>query len=191
MDPVIAMQEIQYNNRPRTYKKPLLNFLERVSFSFILVVFCVIVVFCSFWLQASTIFFFFTNIPRVITYILLNPKVLFVLTNVIVITLIGESRFSRSRPSLPANELRKEYIVRTHSCDSCSYGDVKMEMGYQNFLKENIDLPRFKQDKRHKLSTLRLDSLNQRADDLIARVNRQRRLEIGLLHSHTGHSRVS
>lgn len=190
MDPVIAMQEIQYNNRPITYKKPLLNFLDCFSLSlFIVVVFCVIVVFCSFRLQASNTLFFFT-IPRDITYIL-NPKVLFVLTNVIVIILIGESRFSRSRSSLPASELCKQYTVRSHSYGSWSHGNVKIEMGYQRIPIENIDLPRLEDDKRYKLSQLQLDSLNQRADDLIARVNRQRRLEIGLLHSHMGHSRIS
>ncbi|KAL1218805.1 hypothetical protein V5N11_033078 [Cardamine amara subsp. amara] len=183
------MQEIQCNNRPRTFKKPLLNFIDYVSLSFIVVVFCVLVIFCYFWLQASNSFFFFT-IPRVITYIL-NPKVLFVLTNVIVITLIGESRFSRSRPSHPASELGKEYNMRSHSCGSCSHENMKMKIGYQKFLKENIDLPRLEEDKRGKLSPLQLDSLNQRADDLIARVNRQRRLEIGLLHSHIGHSRIT
>lgn len=173
MDPVTAMHEIQYNNEPITYKKPFLNFFDCLPLSFIVVVFCVIVAFSPLWLQLSHSFFIFT-ISRVITFIL-NPKVLFILTNVIVIILIGESRFYRSRSSLPASELHQEYIVRSHSCGSWSHGNVKVEMGYQQFSKENIT-----GGKRRKLIPPQMDSLNQRADDLIARVNRQRRLEIGL-----------
>lgn len=185
------MHEIRYTSGPRTYKKPFRNFLDRLSLSLIVVIFCVIVLFIPFWLQVSHNLFFFT-ISRVINYIL-NRKVLFVLTNVIVIILIGESRFSRSRSSLPANSSLKEYTVSsTHYCDSWSYGNVKEEMGYQlQFAKENIDRPRLEERKGLKLSLLQMDSLNRRADDLIARVNRRRRLEIGLLHSQIDHSRIS
>ncbi|KAG7537409.1 hypothetical protein ISN44_As13g013040 [Arabidopsis suecica] len=184
MDPVTAMQETQYNNGPRTYKKPVLNFLDRLSLSFIVVVFCVIVVFSPIWLQFSNSFFLFT-IPRVISYIL-KPKVLFLLTNVIVITLIGESRFSRSRSSLPASE-----VLRSHSCGLWSHENVRVEMECPRFSEEKIDQPRLGEGKRCKLSPLEMDSLNQRADDLIARVNRQRRLEIGLVHSHIDEGRIS
>ncbi|AED95968.1 unnamed protein product [Arabidopsis thaliana] len=184
MDPVIAMQEAQSNNGPRTYKKPFLNFLDRLSLSFIVVVFCVIVVFSPIWLQFSNSFFLFT-IPRVINYIL-NPKVLFILTNVIVIILIGESRISRPRSSLPASAL-----LRSHSYGLWSNENVRVEMGYQRFLEENIDRPRLGEGKICKLSPLEMDSLNQRADDLIARVNRQRRLEIGLLHRRIDEGHIS
>lgn len=180
MDPVIAMQESQYNSGPRTYKKPFLNFLDRLSFSITIVIFCVIVIFSPLWLQVVSRLLF--TIPRVIKYIL-NPKVVFVLTNVIVITLIGESRISSSRSSLPTSELRKDLIVLSHFCDLWSHGNVRVEMGYQRFSKENIDRPMLEEGKRCKFSPLQMDSLNQRADDLIARVNRQRRLETGLLLS--------
>ncbi|XP_010482370.1 PREDICTED: uncharacterized protein LOC104761053 [Camelina sativa] len=181
MDNVIAMQETRYNYGLSTYKKPFLQFLDRLSFSILVVVFCVIVFFSPLWLQVVNSFLF--TIPRVITYYILNPKVLFILTNVIVITLIGESRMSSSRSSLPASELCKEFSVRSQFCDTWSHGNVRVEMGCQRFSKENSHRPRLDEGKRWKLSPLHdMDPLNQRADDLIARVNRQRRLEIGFLH---------
>ncbi|EOA14494.1 hypothetical protein CARUB_v10027710mg [Capsella rubella] len=190
MDTAISMQETQYNNGSSTYKKPFLRYLDRLWFSIIIVIFFFIVVFSPLWVQVFNSFLFI--ITRIITYYILNPKVLFVLTNVIVITLIGESRMSSSRSSFPASELRKEFIVRSQFCDSSSsHGNVKVEMGYQRYSKENIDRPRQDEGKRCKVSMLRdMDPLNQRADDLIARVNRQRRLEIGILHSHIGGSRL-
>ncbi|ESQ43527.1 hypothetical protein EUTSA_v10015610mg [Eutrema salsugineum] len=180
MDPLITMQDIQYKNGPRISKKPFVKLLDHLFLSLIVVTFCVIVVFSPYWLEVSYSFFLFT-IPRVSTYIL-TSKVSFFLTNVIVITLIGVSRFYSSRSSPPAGELQKEYITRSHSCDSWSYGTVKLAIGDQRSSKENIDQPRLEEGKRKKLSPLQIDSLNQRADNLIARVNRRRSLEIGLLH---------
>ncbi|CAH8356815.1 unnamed protein product [Eruca vesicaria subsp. sativa] len=183
------MQDSQCNNGPRTYKSSL-NFLDRLLLPFIVVVFGVIVFVSPFWLQVSHRFFVIT-IPRVITY-LSTPKVLFLLTNFIVITLIGESKFSRSRSSLPASELREECItVRSHSCDSWSCVYTNMKIGYQRFPKANMDRPIHEEGTRRKPRLMQMDSLHQRADDLIARVNRRRRLEIEILHSHIDHSRIS
>ncbi|KAL0682475.1 hypothetical protein Bca4012_049322 [Brassica carinata] len=184
LEPVVAMQESQYN------KKSSLKLLDRLFLPFIVVVVCVIVFVSPFWLQVS-LRFFISTISRVITY-MSTPKVLFLLTNIIVITLIGESMFSRSRSVLSTSELRKECItVRNNSCDLWSCANMKMGIGCQQLTKENMDRPRHEDGKRRKLSPMQMDSLHQRADDLIARVNRRRRLETGILHSHIDHSRMS
>ncbi|KAF8113257.1 hypothetical protein N665_0053s0008 [Sinapis alba] len=177
------MQESEYN------KKPSLKLLDRLFLPFFLVVVGAMFFVSPFWLQVFHSFFIST-IPRVITYIA-TPKVLFLLINIIVITLIGESMFSRSRSALPTSEIRKEYItVRNHSCDFWSCANMKMGIGYQQLTKENMDRPRHEDGKRRKLSPMQMDSLHQRADDLIARVNRRRRLETGILHSHIDDSRM-
>ncbi|KAF8074344.1 LOW QUALITY PROTEIN: hypothetical protein N665_1112s0004 [Sinapis alba] len=175
------MQESEYN------KKPSLKLLDRLFLPFILVVVGAMV----FRVLASSFSQFkISTIPRVITYIA-TPKVLFLLINIIVITLIGESMFSRSRSALPTSEIRKEYItVRNHSCDFRSCANMKMGIGYQQLTKENMDRPRHEDGKRRKLSPMQMDSLHQRADDLIARVNRRRRLETGILYSHIDDSRM-
>ncbi|CAF1899893.1 unnamed protein product, partial [Brassica oleracea] len=184
LEPVVAMQESQYN------KKSSLKLLDRLFLPFIVVVVCVIVFVSPFWLQVS-LRFFISTISRVITY-MSTPKVLFLLTNIIVITLIGESMFSRSRSVLSTSELRKECItVRNNSCDLWSCANMKMGIGCQQLTKENMDRPRHEDGKRRKLSPMQMDSLHQRADDLIARVNRRRRLETGILNSHIDHSRMS
>ncbi|KAJ0243053.1 hypothetical protein HA466_0202920 [Hirschfeldia incana] len=186
MEPVVAMQESQYN------KKSSLKLLDRLFLPYIVVVVGVLVFVSPFWLQFSPRFFIST-IPRVITY-MSTPKVLFILTNIIVITLIGESMFSRSGSALPTSELGKECItVRNNSCDLWSCANMNMGIGCQQLTKDNTDRPRHEDGKRRKHSPMQMDSLSlhQRADDLIARVNRRRRLETGILHSHIHHSRMS
>ncbi|XVF11497.1 hypothetical protein REPUB_Repub08aG0032400 [Reevesia pubescens] len=128
--------------------------------------------------------------------IIYSPKLLFLVGNLIVVVLIGESKFFASgNSSLSGDVYYDEYIDRIQSLrNSSTTLDVKKEKKMKPF-EENVkrtclvsvtgrlveEIGEVKKDKNDLQSEHELvlpnEELKKRADNFIARVNRQRRLE--------------
>lgn len=124
--------------------------------------------------------FLFVSLPK-IRSVFLSYKFMFIVGNLIVGVLIGESKIFSSDPSSACDE----YINMSRSLQSPSTIEVKAEgtttVKYveENVMKrtgeENDDL-----DGNNDFA-LPAEELSKRADDFIARVNKQRQLEDSLL----------
>lgn len=161
---------------------------------------CSVFCFSPFWfpyLLASIKAFLFVSLPKV-GVVLLSPKVLFFVGNLIIIILIGESKFFASESSPASDVCYDDYVskstrsVKNPSTDKCLTENVKKtgedigenvvmrkwvdeeeaEVGAENGNNEEDDEVGFP-----------AEELSKRADDFIARVNWQRRLEARLLLS--------
>ncbi|KAG8638642.1 uncharacterized protein LOC110599813 [Manihot esculenta] len=152
-------------------------------------------------LFSSTKLYLFVSIPK-ISSVLLSAKFIFVVGNLIIILLIGESKFFASN-SLPAaadvyydeyinrkrglqassslmekKERRGEILFKENASKTC--GGRKFEVKVWDETKLEVENQREDLNAEEELS-LPAEELNKRADDFIARVNRQRRLEARLL----------
>jgi major membrane immunogen (membrane-anchored lipoprotein) len=65
-------------------------------------------------LCCSTKHFLFISLPNISAFFV-NPKCLFIVVNVIVVFLVGESKLVAGSNSSPVDELRDEYVERSHS----------------------------------------------------------------------------
>ncbi|XWS60238.1 hypothetical protein CRYUN_Cryun07bG0018700 [Craigia yunnanensis] len=133
--------------------------------------------------------------------ILYSPKLLFLVGNLIVVVLIGESKYFASGSSLSGDMYYDEYVDRSvdrsRSLRNSSTLEVKKEKKLKP-LEENVtrtclasvtgrlveEIREVKKQKNdlegeHEL-ILPTEELKKRADDFIARVNRQRKLEARL-----------
>ncbi|XVF08668.1 hypothetical protein REPUB_Repub07fG0022600 [Reevesia pubescens] len=116
--------------------------------------------------------------------IIYSPKLLFLVGNLIVVVLIGESKFFASGSSVTGDVYYDEYVDRSQSLRNCSTLEVKKEKKMKP-VEENLKrtcLVSVKKEKSDHLEgekelVLPTEELKKRADDFIARVNRQRRLE--------------
>ncbi|KAJ9140139.1 hypothetical protein P3X46_030821 [Hevea brasiliensis] len=162
--------------------------------------------FCStpFWfpyLFSCTKLSLVVSLPK-FSSVFLSPKFIFIIGNLIIILLIGESKFFASN-SLPAasDVYYNEYINRKRGLQASSTLLEKKEREGEILFKENasktceggkIEVKVWDEGKleveneRGDLDgedepSLPAEELNKRADDFIARVNRQRRLEARLL----------
>ncbi|KAK7399253.1 hypothetical protein VNO78_10432 [Psophocarpus tetragonolobus] len=167
MDPT-QMKKIEAMNRYKIKKR---EFLDNLAFYFLSgSVFCCVTLFLPY--LSSVMVHISCLIP-----VLLSSKLLFIIGNLIIFFLVLNSRILSSDSSSTCVVYYDEYIqssqtTKLHipspegkgcvqkateaSKDACLYGDQ------QKFFPS--------------------DELNRRADDFIARVNRQRRLELSLLH---------
>ncbi|KAK8658997.1 hypothetical protein V6N13_029214 [Hibiscus sabdariffa] len=149
--------------------------------------------FCStpFWLPC--LFSSFKNFLLVSSTkmgsIIYNPKLLFFLGNLIVVVLIGESKFF-AYFSASGDEYVDDHH-RSPSLGNDSILEVKREMKMKH-CEENMTVTRSFKVEDHTRQVkkdlqgeegvvLPTEELKKRADDFIARVNRQRRLEARLL----------
>ncbi|XP_010555561.1 PREDICTED: uncharacterized protein LOC104825024 [Tarenaya hassleriana] len=161
-------------SRTRHHKKPFRHRLYRLFLYILVIVSCVVLSLNPFPLL-KFLAGFALHVPRVFAS-LLKTKLLFVITNVIVIALVRESKLFRSKPSSPSSG----------SCDSPSDEPDKpfkadLQEGIKKTDLDGGERTRESFHERKKLSPLPMEELNKRADDLISRINRQRRLEAWLL----------
>ncbi|KAK9668927.1 hypothetical protein RND81_13G096400 [Saponaria officinalis] len=161
------------------------------------------VLFCStpFWfpcLYSSTKTFFFVSIPKILTFFL-NPKSLFILGNLIIVFLLKESKTKSSNSSKQRNlddfrdakevvnmrqraltSLIDERVVEVQNEvmeveEGSEEGEEKIgnesEVFSDELLEENDEMEGFVCDE------ILTEDLNKRAEDFIAMVNKQIRLE--------------
>ncbi|WCJ36294.1 hypothetical protein M5689_017500 [Euphorbia peplus] len=165
----------------------------------IILIACSVLCSSPFWfpsLISSIKLLIFVYLPKIISF-LLSPKLVFIVGNLIIILLLGKSKFFVSNSLPPISDVyynefinrtrghqmekkegKAEQAIREDGMKSC---EVKMEVkvwdegNVVELVKERDDL--------HGEDEINLptEELNKRADDFIARVNRQRRHEAGML----------
>lgn len=208
MDPR-QIQKIQAMNR---YKKRQfmdnLNFyfLSALSCS----VFCYVTL-CLPYLSSIVSVFFFVHIPSLIP-VLLSTKLLFIIGNIIIFFLVVNSKIFSSDPSSTCVVYYDEYIQSSQTMKpQISTPEVKECITIlEKCVGKNVDMMTWEEgvksvdlkgkgwvekateaskeeenvDGGDEQSLIHFcsDELNKRADDFIARVNRQRRLELSLLN---------
>ncbi|XP_021908863.1 uncharacterized protein LOC110822950 [Carica papaya] len=182
MDP-ITFQKIQ------TIKKSKKHQLADsfVVYTFTAVITCSVFMCCNpFWfssLCSSFKLFILNGLPK-FGSVLLGTKVLFVMGNLIVVVLLAESKsFSSSPPCLGANACYDEFVEITESCLKRSDHQMGMEkVVVEEIVKiREIDKGILRGEEDDQANNLTTEELNKRANDLIARVNRRRRVEARLL----------
>jgi len=196
------MKKIQAMKR---YKKQ--QFLNNLYVYFVSALTCSVfcfVTFCMPYLSSLLRVFFLVHISSLVP-VLLSSKLLFIIGNLIIFFLVVNSRILSSDPSSTPVVYYDEYIrssqtpkPRVTTVEVCNQGKALLE---KHVVGENLDInstekgtETFKEDDDNidagdgqRLIPSCLipscsDELNKRADDFIARVNRQRRLELSLLN---------
>ncbi|GAV82251.1 DUF4408 domain-containing protein [Cephalotus follicularis] len=159
---------------------------------------CCLFCLSPFWypsLCSSLKFFLFNSLPK-ITSVLLTPKSLFIVGNLIVVVLIGQSKFFATDISPVSDVYYDEYIVRCRSLRTCYSLEDKKERNVENgfvkeicededglFKKKGLLKGKIVGKRREDMDsgvdqlTLPAEELSRRADNFIARVNRRRRIE--------------
>ncbi|KAL5726888.1 hypothetical protein ACHQM5_000133 [Ranunculus cassubicifolius] len=188
-------------------KEQVRNKYKKKEFSDTLILYCFIVLSCCllcstpFWLPSlvsSSKAFIFVSVPS-IGALLFTPKCLFVVCNIIIIILIGESKYVGSSSSTD-NEIYHEYVKRTATVrtqpkpEKQEVVDTKFEITTIAEEKENINEEQGNGGEANEVETVKEDEfgdgeekeedvalpaeeLNKKFDDFIAKVNNQRRLE--------------
>ncbi|KAB1217489.1 hypothetical protein CJ030_MR4G008747 [Morella rubra] len=184
------VRAINKYNRPRLLDNLFLYSLTALTCS----------LYCSshFWfpgLSSAMNVFLSVTLPKV-TCVFLSYKFVFIVGNLIVVVLIGESKILSSDPSPPIDVLYDEYINWGRSLQSSlTIFEVKRQGKAGNYAEENVktsseDGENFeaitsaegnKDSDGNNDFALPAEELSKRADDLIARMNKQRRLEARLL----------
>ena len=120
-------------------------------------------------------FFFLTTLPDLVTAFLLSPKCLFVVGNLIVAFLVGESRLAPRRdddqPSL-VNEIHEEHVKRNMAMVAKAATEVVMVADHSASvgvvgLGEEVEVKEEEGE----------EELHKRVEDFIASVKKQRKLE--------------
>ncbi|KAJ6970803.1 hypothetical protein NC653_035166 [Populus alba x Populus x berolinensis] len=202
---LIKLREIHAINKSKKHQ-----FLDNFFLYSFTVLSCTL--FCSspFWFPSlfhSMKLFLFVSLPK-LSSILLSPKFIFIVGNLIIFVLVGESKYFTSNSPLATDVYYDEYIDQKKSLQTTSASveekkEVKMEEAFKEEQSktcesgENIggkglsegNLKAHKEPKDlegEEEFSLPTEELKKRADDFIARVNRQRMLEARLLLSNTG-----
>ncbi|CAI0381326.1 unnamed protein product [Linum tenue] len=159
---------------------------------------------CTLLVYSPTKQFFFLHLPYILSC-LSSPKCVFLLVNVIVVFLVGESRLSgynNSRRSSSTSDFYDEYIRRARAqrksitSSSSEIASIESETSEQeeqqvlvNEDAKNGDEVEEQVEEKIEAAVEEVeakgggDELNRRIEDFIARVNRRRQLEIQSLVS--------
>ncbi|KAK7369637.1 hypothetical protein VNO80_11679 [Phaseolus coccineus] len=199
MDPT-QIKKIQAMNR---YKRH--QFLNNLYVYFVSALTCSVfcfVTFCMPYLSSLLRVFFLVHISSLIP-VLLSSKLLFIIGNLIIFFLVINSRILSSDPSLTPVVYYDEYIQSSQTSkphlttvgvnkgktlekhvgeilDTNSV-DLKCKGWVEKSTETFKEVDNFEEDEQSLIPSCS-DELNKRADDFIARVNRQRRLELSLLN---------
>lgn len=115
-------------------------------------------------------FFFLTTLPDLATAFLLSPKCLFVVGNLIVAFLVGESRLApRSEPASQVSDIHEEHVKRNTATSAKTTTAVVVVD--HNALVGGVGEGEEEEEEGEE------EELHKRVEDFIARVKRQRRLE--------------
>ncbi|XP_006645256.1 uncharacterized protein LOC102709973 [Oryza brachyantha] len=121
-------------------------------------------------------FFFLTTLPDLAMAFLLSPKCLFVVGNLIVAFLVGESRLSpKAEPASLVNDIHEEHVKRNAATGAKAVAAIDHnamvgELGQGEEEEEEEEEEEDDDDEEE-------EELHQRVEDFIARVRRQRRME--------------
>ena len=182
----------------KRYKRQ--QFLNNVYVYFVSALTCSVfcfLTFCMPYLSSLLRVFFLVHISSLIP-VLLSSKLLFIIGNLIIFVLVVNSRILSSDPSSAPVVYYDEYIQSSQTPKPRHLTTVEVNEGktLEKHVGENFDTNSCKgwvqkSTETFKVETLEdkqslipsgSDELNKRADDFIARVNRQRRLELSLLN---------
>uniref|UniRef100_A0A7N0U738 DUF4408 domain-containing protein n=1 Tax=Kalanchoe fedtschenkoi TaxID=63787 RepID=A0A7N0U738_KALFE len=148
---------------------------------------CSLVFFSPFWYPSFESLI--NSIPALISHFL-NPKCLFLVGNLIVFVLLGESKLLTSKPSRPQvyydeyvgrrqRPVRADNVVVHNECKRVC--EVTGSAVRSRSVVRKVELVEGNKEVRGGkggvVRTLSAEELGKRADDFIARVNRQRKLE--------------
>lgn len=181
MDP-ISMEKIRamnkYSKRRRQLQLPTLSVYIAATF-----VLCLLLTSPAWFprLCSALGFFFLTTLPDLVMAFLLSPKCLFVVGNLIVAFLIGESRLAPRRddgqPSL-VNEIHEEHVKKntamatkatTAAAVAVAAADHSAFVGAAVVEEEAVEVKEEEGEE---------EELHKRVEDFIARVKKQRKLEL-------------
>uniref|UniRef100_A0A7N0SVJ5 DUF4408 domain-containing protein n=1 Tax=Kalanchoe fedtschenkoi TaxID=63787 RepID=A0A7N0SVJ5_KALFE len=187
------------NNRMHLHQSSMKNNVKN-SNAFIVYVLtaltCSLVFFGPFWYPSFESLI--VSIPALVSHFCLSPKCVFIVGNLIVLGLVGESKLLASKhyssqPAALHEVYYDEYVSRRQSLKQqrpvkadnavvhkeCSkkVGEVSRSAARSRSVRKVELGDRNKEAWSSKGSTLSAEELSKRADDFIARVNRQRKLE--------------
>ncbi|XP_043725429.1 uncharacterized protein LOC122671992 [Telopea speciosissima] len=132
-------------------------------------------------LFSSTKSFLFISIPKMRSF-LLNPTCLFIVCNIIIVFLVGESKLVGSSSSSSAADIYDEYVKRSQNLQRFSSQEEKkesrkLEMRFTEETTQRVHEDGGGEKAEEREDIFDGDDLKRRVEDFIARVNRQRKLE--------------
>ncbi|KAL6616634.1 hypothetical protein ACP70R_038904 [Stipagrostis hirtigluma subsp. patula] len=116
-------------------------------------------------------FFMLTTLPDLVTTFLLSPKCLFVVGNLIVAFLVGESRLAPKRELSLVNEIHEEHVKRNTAATIAKVETAMVVADHSAFVGAMEVREEVKEEKGEE------EELHKRVEDFIARVKKQRKLE--------------
>ncbi|KAJ9676589.1 hypothetical protein PVL29_021884 [Vitis rotundifolia] len=174
-----TIRKIQAMKRYRNHQ-----LLNKLFFYTVTALICSLLCSSPFWLPSL-------SLPKLGSLLFSSKSVFVIVGSLIIIFLVGDSKALTSE-SPPASEVYyDEYVSVSRNLWSLSGNEEKGEMKGEKFLEEKVERykngeggkwKKWEMEKKPKVKpggeeNLSLPELNKRADDFIARVNRQRRLE--------------
>ncbi|KAJ1286882.1 hypothetical protein BS78_03G386200 [Paspalum vaginatum] len=171
MDPII-LEKIRAMNK---YKRRRRHQLPSLSISIVATfVLCLLLTSPSWFPRLCSLlsFFFLTTLPDLLTAFLLSPKCLFVVGNLIIAFLVGESRLAPRRDNQPSlvNEIREEHMKKNTMMiakATTSALVVDDDSAFVAAMREEVEVKEEEGE----------EDLHKRVEDFIARVKKQRKLE--------------
>ncbi|CAL9120636.1 unnamed protein product [Musa textilis] len=131
---------------------------------------------CLNWLPYLR-FFFLVSLPNV-SSVVFGPKCLFVVSNIIILFLVGESRLTRQPPR---PDVYEEYVKRRRGLHGAARSEVKEKEAEEAEAEKGCDGEEGAEREREEEKGLPAEELNRRVEDFIAKVNMQRKLEARML----------
>ncbi|CAL9192134.1 uncharacterized protein LOC135613899 [Musa acuminata AAA Group] len=126
---------------------------------------------CLNWLPYLRLFFL-VSLPNV-SSVVFGPNCLFVVSNIIIIFLVGESRLTRQPPR---PDVYEEYVKRRRGLHGAACSEAK-----EAEAEKGCDGQEGVGREREEEKGLPAEELNRRVEDFIAKVNMQRKLEPRML----------
>ncbi|XVE63699.1 hypothetical protein DITRI_Ditri07aG0040800 [Diplodiscus trichospermus] len=188
MDPILIQKFQAIKKSKKSQKRQLVDKIFLYTFiAFTCSLFCS----SPFWLPhlfSSMKDFLFISLAKT-SSVIYSPKLLFLVSNLIVAVLIGESKFFASASSFSGDGYYDEYVDRSRSLREKKTKPFEQNVKRTRLVsvtgrlvEENREEKKGKNDLEGENGLiLPTEELKKRADDFIARVNRQRRLEARLL----------
>ncbi|KAK9117603.1 hypothetical protein Sjap_016550 [Stephania japonica] len=112
--------------------------------------------------------------------IVFNPKCLFIVGNIIIVFLIGESKLLSSKSSPTTTDVYEDFVSWSGSFEKGCCSSMPKKVKVMKFERSrNRELKMDYKDEDDEVG-LPAEELQKRAEDLIARVNKQIRMEAAL-----------
>uniref|UniRef100_A0A0E0JSZ0 DUF4408 domain-containing protein n=1 Tax=Oryza punctata TaxID=4537 RepID=A0A0E0JSZ0_ORYPU len=177
MDP-ISIEKIRAMSKCSNCKRQQQMILPTLAISMVATSVLLLLVTSPVWvprLCSLMAFFFLTTLPDLAMAFLLSPKCLFVVGNLIVAFLVGESRLALRGEPVPSlvNEIHEEHVKR-NSATSAKAVTAVVAIDHNAQVGE---LGQEEEEEEEEEEEGEEEELHQRVEDFIARVKKQRRME--------------